>query len=79
MYILKVSSTVLDIQCFIYTDYVNFIRACYIFWMHFFEGFFSFQSYSCYLWIFDFLDSMYTAKQKCDFLKRENDIILEIW
>ena len=47
--------------------------------MHFFEGFFSFQSYSCYLWIFDFLDSMYTAKQKCDFLKRENDIILEIW
>ena len=39
-YILKVSSTVLDIQCFIYTDYVNFIRACYIFWTHFFEGFF---------------------------------------
>ena len=61
-----------DIQCFIYTDYVNFIRAWYIFWMHFFEGLFSFQSYSCYLRVFDFLDSIYTAKQKCDFLKREN-------
>ena len=51
----------------------------------FWGNFFSFQSYFWYLQIFDFLDSMYTAKQKRDFLKRENDwhyfrnLIAEIW